>query len=103
MKKLILLLSLCLSASCQNDTLVTGFVYTTKDAPIEGVKVQVNSSDIYTVTDKDGYFEIDTNNISDELLFNKKGFQLKFLSLYALKTDGKVILIEAPVVGNTSE
>jgi len=103
MKKLIVLLSFYALMSCTNDTLVNGFVYTTENTPIAGVKVIVNISDIYTLTDKDGYFEIDTNGISNELLFSKEGYQLKFVKIDVLQKEDVVILAKTPVMLNTSE
>ena len=89
--------------SCTNDHLAQGYVVDTDNNPLQGIKVQVNSSDIYTITDAEGYFEIDPNGISEELLFHSSEYQLRFVELKTLKDNDKVILAEIPVMLNTSE
>lgn len=103
MKILKFLLCCLIIFSCSNGNLVKGYVYDTDNNPLEGIKVQVNSSDIYTITDAEGYFEIDVNGISEELLFHSENYQLKFVDIKTLETEDKVILTEIPVMLNATE
>jgi len=92
MKVLKYVVCILLISSCSKEKLVKGYVVDADNNPIEGVKVLVNSSDIYTLTNEKGFFEIDPNGISDELLFDKQGFQLEFSTVYALEQNSKIIL-----------
>jgi hypothetical protein len=94
MKAFYFIIIILLSASCQKDSIVRGNVFDNNNFPLENVKVLVNSSDIYTLTDADGYFEIDPNGLSKELLFDKDGFELKFLPISDENKLLKVILKE---------
>lgn len=94
MKALCIVLLVLVSSSCQNDTLVKGYVYNKEKLAIKDVKVLVNSSDIYTITDANGYFEIDSRGLSEELLFDKEGFELKFVNISNQKDSLMVFLKE---------
>jgi hypothetical protein len=94
MKAFYFIIIILLSASCQKDSIVRGNVFDNNNFPLENVKVLVNSSDIYTLTDADGYFEIDPNGLSKELLFDKDGFELKFIPIPDENKLLKVILEE---------
>jgi len=94
MKAFYTLIIALLSISCQKDSVVKGHVFDNNNFPLENVKVLVNSSDIYTLTNADGYFEIDPNGLSKELLFDKDGFELKFIPIPDENKLLKVILEE---------
>ncbi len=97
MKTLCLIFLFVVSISCQDDTLVKGFVYDSKAKPITDVKVIVFSSDIFTETNEEGYFEIDPNGKSDELLFDKQGFELKFVKIENTNEPLKVVLLKKQI------
>jgi len=103
MKMIKYILCFLLISSCIKDNVAKGYVVDTENNPVEGVKVLVNSSDIYTLTDAEGYFEIDPNGISNELLFDHPDYQLKFLNIKSLETETKVILAEKPIMLNSTE
>jgi hypothetical protein len=64
--------------SCSDDNNISGKVINTKQQPIDSVKVMVTGTDIFTYSNENGEFEIDTNDLNDELMFEKKDFELKF-------------------------
>lgn len=81
MKVIALIFLTIILSSCANDHSINGNIYNHNKQPIDSVKVLVTGTDIYTFSNKDGYFEIDTNGLNDELLFDKDGFMLKFEKL----------------------
>ncbi len=78
--------------SCQDDNLVSGKISNKQNQPLDSVKVLVNGTDIYTFSNEKGYFEINTNGLSDELLFDKSKYELKFEKLKKKSTDLKIVL-----------
>ncbi len=89
-------LSLCcfflFLVSCQDQSLISGQVFDSQKQPIDSVKILANGTDIFTYTNENGYFEINTNDLSDELLFDKVGYKLKFKTIKEKSTDLKVML-----------
>lgn len=89
-------LSLCcffmVLLSCQNNNLISGKVYGAQNQALDSVKVLVNGTDIYTYSNEKGYFEINTNGLSDELLFDKSEYKLKFEKLNEKSVDLKIKL-----------
>jgi hypothetical protein len=79
--------------SCQNSNLVSGKVYNTQNQPLDSVKVLTNGTDIYTYSNSKGYFEINTNGLSDELLFDKSGYKLKFKKIKGNLSDLTITLL----------
>jgi hypothetical protein len=73
--------------SCSDDNNISGKVINTKQQPIDSVKVMVTGTDIFTYSNENGEFEIDTNDLNDELMFEKKDFELKFQKI---KHDSKL-------------
>lgn len=92
MKPIFLFLFLLFLNSCTNNELAKGYIYDKEEQAIDSVKVMVNGTDIYTYSNKEGYFEIDTKGLNDELLFDKKGFALKFEKRSKDNSNLKVIL-----------
>jgi len=78
--------------SCQDANLVSGKIFNKQNQPLDSVKVLVNGTDIYTYSNAKGYFEINTNGLSDELLFDKSGYALKFKTIKGKSTDLKIKL-----------
>ena len=91
-KTLHYLLLILMLNSCSNTSGTKAYVYDMNNKPLEGVLVQVNGSDIYTTTDEEGFFEIHSNGVNNELLFHKKDYQLKFISILAISKTDKIIL-----------
>jgi len=77
--------------ACQDQNGVSGHVYNMQQKAVDSVKVMVNGSDIYTYTNEAGYFEINTNDLNDELMFEKEGYQLKY-QIFDDSTDNKIVL-----------
>lgn len=89
-------LSLCsfflLLISCQDRYLSSGKVYNNENKPLDSVKILVNGTDIYTYSSQNGYFKINTKGLSDELMFDKSGYELKFKTINKQSTDLKILL-----------
>ncbi|KRD61202.1 hypothetical protein ASE40_06535 [Flavobacterium sp. Root935] len=68
-----------------------GFVYnTTKNVPIENVKVYDVDNNITTYTDKDGYFKLPyTKNYPSKLVFIAKGYKIDTLPSYGCSNSGE--------------
>lgn len=78
MKYFKILLICILISSCSDDSIIEGQVLNENQQPIDSVKVMVTGTDIFTYSNENGEFEIDTNDLNDELMFEKKDYELKF-------------------------
>ncbi len=77
--------------ACSSDTEIEGQVVDEQDQPIEDVMVQVMSSDIYVMTNKDGRFSLDTKERGNELIFKKEGYEMLLRDIKRLKMKIKMI------------
>jgi len=94
MKNLALLLLIVMCISCQNSSLYSGYVYDQNKEPLTEVKVQIVGSDIYSITDKNGFFSIDHKNRGDELLIIKEGYEMQFYTPNSTSEEIELVLIE---------
>ncbi len=81
MKQIFTVVIFFLMLSCGKDTVISAKVETESGNPLDSVLVQVMSTDLYTYTDKEGNFKIDTKGRGEELIFNKKGYFLGRVSI----------------------
>ncbi|MFN2261867.1 MAG: carboxypeptidase-like regulatory domain-containing protein [Psychroflexus sp.] len=82
MKKLFLIMiSLAFLACGQDSHLVEGKITNNTGNPVENVLVQVMGTDLNTYSDEDGNFRINTRNRGEELIFTKKTYEMKRLSI----------------------
>lgn len=73
----ITLLSICLLFACSSDNQkVEGKVTNEEGKALSEVLVQVMGTDLYTYTDEQGYFAINTKSRGNELIFNFEGYKL---------------------------
>lgn len=91
MKYFKILLFGILISSCSDDSIIKGQVLNENQKSIDSVKVLVNGTDIYTYSDENGIFKINTNDLNDELMFEKEGYQLKFQK-FNNRTNNKIVL-----------
>ena len=78
MKKMMLQVLFCFVLSmagvAQNNRLVKGFVINEKEEPLSGVTIQAVYSDVSTVTDKDGHFEINVSSYTKYVEASYEGY-----------------------------
>jgi hypothetical protein len=91
MKYLKLITIAILLYSCADDNNIRGQVLNKNQQPIDSVKVMVSGTDIFTYSNNEGVFEINTNDLNDELMFEKEGYQLKY-QIFDDSTDNKIVL-----------
>ncbi len=77
--------------SCADDNNIRGQVLNENQQPIDSVKVMVSGTDIFTYSNNEGVFEINTNDLNNELMFEKEGYQLKY-QMFDDSTDNKIVL-----------
>jgi hypothetical protein len=94
MKKYIICLLVLICFSCEDSSIYSGYVYNEKNKSLPDVKVQIVGSDIFTMTDENGFFSIDHKNRGDELLVIKEGYAMQFYTPESSSEDIELILIE---------
>jgi hypothetical protein len=80
--------------SCGDSTVYSGYVYDENKNPVPEVKVQIVGSDIYTMTDENGYFSIDHNNIGTEILIVKPGYSMQYYTPTSSSEKVELVLAE---------
>lgn len=65
-----------LACSSENQKVV-GTVFSEDGAVLQNVMVQVMGTDLYTYTDEEGNFAINTKKRGNELIFNLEGFEME--------------------------
>lgn len=71
----IVLVLLLISCSSENQK-IEGQISDDEGKALNDVLVQVMGTDLYTYSDDEGYFAINTKSRGTELIFNKEGFNL---------------------------
>lgn len=75
--KYAILFSICFLFACSSDNQkVEGEVKDENGKALQEVMVQVMGTDLYTYTNANGYFAINTKSRGDELIFNLEGYKL---------------------------
>lgn len=92
MKKFVFCLLILACLSCSDSTFYSGYVLDENKEALSEVKVQIVGSDIYTMTDENGFFTLDHKNRGDELLIIKPGFEMQFYTPKSSSEDIKLIL-----------
>lgn len=71
--------------SCGKDkNLANGKVTDVNAKALDSVLVQVMSTDLFTYTNENGKFELDTKGRGEEIIFNKEGFEFARISVEEL-------------------
>jgi len=92
MKKVIFCLLVLIGLSCEDSTVFSGHVFDENQKALPEVKVQIVGSDIFTITDENGYFSIDHKNRGNELLIIKPGYEMQFYAPQSPSEDINLIL-----------
>jgi tricorn protease-like protein len=76
--KYVILFSLCFLFSCSSDNQkIEGVISDEEGEPLNEVMVQVMGTDLYSYSNAEGYFAINTKSRGNELLFNLEGYELE--------------------------
>lgn len=78
--------------SCSDSTVYSGYVFNENKEALPEVKVQIVGSDIYTITDENGFFSIDHKDRGDEILIVKPGYQMQYYTLKSQSENIELIL-----------
>ncbi len=85
--KLLFLFVIVFSSCGHESNLITGQVTSESGKTLKNVLIQVNGTDLYSKSERDGHFLINTKQRGNELLINKEGYQIQFVNTDTISTD----------------
>lgn len=98
MKKLLIVLVVCLHSLILAQTRVTGKVADQLDGrPLPGVTLKSTNAKVLAITDADGNFNFSTANSLLEVTFNKKGFSLQKINIQLPLNEPLTILLSESI------